>query len=254
MNHSVLRDLRRKLLDAEHAVFFGGAGMSTASGIPDFRGQAGLYTTSAEESPEYLLSDTCLAREPERFFAYYRAHMLYPGAKPNPGHIALAEMERRGILKTVITQNIDGLHQAAGSRHVLELHGSVARSYCMKCGRRAEKDLIAETEGIPRCELCGGTVRPDVVLYGEFLPSGVFEEARREIERADFLLVAGSSLTVNPAASLVWRFGRRRNGEKTLAIVNFDETPYDGDADYLIRESAAEVLPALLEEDEGGSV
>ena len=249
MTDAVLRDIReirKKLSEAEHAVFFGGAGMSTASGIPDFRGQAGLYTVSEEEAPEYLLSDTCLQREPERFFAYYRRHMLYPDARPNPGHLALAELERRGIIKAVVTQNIDGLHQAAGSRHVLELHGSVARSYCVKCGRRAERDLSAETEGIPRCELCGGTVRPDVVLYGEFLPAGVFDEARHEIETADFLLVAGSSLTVHPAASLVWRCGRRRDGGKTLVIVNFDETPYDGEADYVIRESAAEVLPALL--------
>ena len=246
MKEDILSEIGRKLAASEHAVFFGGAGMSTASGIPDFRGQAGLYTVSGEESPEYLLSDTCLLREPERFFAYYRSHMLYPDAKPNPGHYALAEMERRGILKAVVTQNIDGLHQAAGSRHVLELHGSVARSYCVKCGRRAERDLIAETEGIPRCELCGGTVRPDVVLYGEYLPAAVFDEARQEIERADFLLVAGSSLTVNPAASLVWRFGRRRDGGKTMVIVNFDETPYDDEADYVIRESAAEVLPALL--------
>lgn len=249
MKEDVLREIRRKISESEHMVFFGGAGMSTASGIPDFRGQAGLYTVSEEESPEYLLSDTCLLREPERFFRYYREHMLYRNAKPNPGHLALAELERRGILKAVITQNIDGLHQAAGSRHVLELHGTVARSYCVKCGRPAERDLIAETEGVPRCELCGGTVRPDVVLYGEFLPAGVFDEARREIEGADFLLVAGSSLTVNPAASLVWRFGSRRDGQKTLVIVNYDETPYDGEADFVIRESAAEVLPALVPEE-----
>ncbi|MBE6725264.1 MAG: NAD-dependent protein deacylase [Ruminococcaceae bacterium] len=250
MTERIRNELRNRIRESEHMVFFGGAGMSTASGIPDFRGQEGLYTTSPEESPEYLLSDECLAREPERFFRYYREHVLYPDARPNPGHYALAELEERGILKAVVTQNIDGLHQAAGSRHVLELHGSVARSYCMKCGRRAEKDTIAETAGIPRCELCGGVVRPDVVLYGEFLPTAVFDEARQQIERADFLLVAGSSLTVNPAASLIWRFGRRRDGGKTLVIVNYDETPYDGEADYVIRESAAEVLPALVPERE----
>ena len=129
---------------------------------------------------------------------------------------------------------------------MLELHGSVARSYCSVCRRPVEKDFIAETEGVPRCETCGGTVRPDVVLYGEFLPADVFEEARREIEAADFLLVGGSSLTVNPAASLIWRFGRKRGGGKTLAIVNFDETPYDGEAEFLIRESVADVLPRLV--------
>ena len=210
------------------------------------RGTAGLYTVSEEESPEYLLSDECLKREPLRFFAYYRKNMLYPDAMPNPAHYALAELEKEGILKAVVTQNIDGLHQAAGSRKVLELHGSVARSYCMNCRRPVEKDFIAETEGVPRCETCGGTVRPDVVLYGEFLPADVFEEALREIEAADFLLVGGSSLTVNPAASLVWRFGRKRDGAKTLAIVNFDETPYDGEAEFLIRESVADVLPRLV--------
>ena len=233
---------------SRHAVFFGGAGMSTASGIPDFRGASGLYTVSGEESPEYLLSDECLAKEPEKFFAYYRSKILYPGAKPNPAHLALAELEKRGRLHAVITQNIDGLHQAAGSRKVLELHGSCARSYCSKCGRPVERDFIAETEGIPRCETCGGVVRPDVVLYGEFLPQEAFEEAKREIGAADFLLVGGSSLTVYPAASLVSRFtrGAGRGRDKVLAIVNFDETPYDCDADFLIRESVATVLPQLL--------
>ncbi len=246
MKEDTLEILKNRLHAAEHAVFFGGAGMSTASGIPDFRGSAGLYTVSEEESPEYLLSDECLKREPLRFFAYYRKHMLYPDAKPNPAHYALAELEKQGILKAVVTQNIDGLHQAAGSRKVLELHGSVARSYCSVCRRPVEKDFIAATEGVPRCETCGGTVRPDVVLYGEFLPADVFEEARREIEAADFLLVGGSSLTVNPAASLIWRFGRKRGGGKTLAIVNYDETPYDGEAEFLIRESVADVLPRLV--------
>ncbi|MCR4904825.1 MAG: NAD-dependent protein deacylase [Clostridiales bacterium] len=246
--NDAIRRLKEALDAAEHAVFFGGAGMSTASGIPDFRGASGLYTVSEEEAPEYLLSDECLAREPEKFFAYYRSHILYPGAKPNPAHLALAELERRGRIHAVITQNIDGLHQAAGSRKVLELHGSCARSYCSKCGRPVERDFIAETEGIPRCETCGGVVRPDVVLYGEFLPQEAFEEAKREIGAADLLLVGGSSLTVNPAASLVSRFTRSagRGRRKTLAIVNFDETPYDCDADFLIRESVADVLPQLL--------
>ncbi|MBR5366332.1 MAG: NAD-dependent protein deacylase [Clostridia bacterium] len=243
-----IRRLKEAFDQAEHAVFFGGAGMSTASGIPDFRGASGLYTVSEEESPEYLLSDECLAKEPERFFAYYREKILYPDAKPNPAHLALAELEKRGRLHAVITQNIDGLHQAAGSKKVLELHGSCARSYCSKCGRPVERDFIAETKGIPRCETCGGVVRPDVVLYGEFLPQQAFEEARREVEEADLLLVGGSSLTVYPASSLVTRFtrlaGRRKS--RILAIVNFDETPYDCDADFLIRESVADVLPQLL--------
>ena len=243
-----IRRLKDALERAEHAVFFGGAGMSTASGIPDFRGASGLYTVSGEESPEYLLSDVCLEKEPLKFFAYYRAKILHPEAKPNPAHIALAELEKRGRIHAVITQNIDGLHQAAGSRKVLELHGSCARSYCSKCGRPVERDYIAETDGVPRCETCGGTVRPDVVLYGEFLPKEAFEEARREVERADMLIVGGSSLTVYPASSLVTCFTRSpglgRN--KILAIINFDPTPYDCDADILIRESVAEVLPALV--------
>ncbi len=243
-----IRRLKEALDAAEHAVFFGGAGMSTASGIPDFRGASGLYTVSEEESPEYLLSDECLVKEPERFFAYYRTKILYPNAKPNPAHTALAELEKRGRIRAVVTQNIDGLHQAAGSRKVLELHGSCARSYCMKCGRPVERDYIAQTEGVPRCETCGGVVRPDVVLYGEFLPQAVFEEAKREIEAADLLLVGGSSLTVYPAASLVTRYTRLagRGRRRILAIVNYGETPYDCDADFLIRESVAEVLPQLL--------
>lgn len=246
MNETLIRTLRDKLRESEHAVFFGGAGMSTASGIPDFRGSAGLYTESEEESPEYLLSDSCLLREPARFFDYYRRNMLHPEARPNPAHYALAELEKRGILKAVVTQNIDGLHQMAGSRRVLELHGSTARNTCMKCGSPAERDAISSTSGIPRCETCGGTIRPDVVLYGEFLPADVFTAAREEIEEADFLLVGGSSLTVNPAASLLTRMGRRRSGGCSLVIVNFDETPYDEYADAVIRESVAEVLPALL--------
>ena len=244
-----ITQLREALEASRHTVFFGGAGMSTASGIPDFRGKEGLYTVRAEESPEYLLSDECLKREPEKFFAYYRSSILHPEAKPNPAHLALAELERRGKLRAVITQNIDGLHQMAGSRHVLELHGSVARSFCTGCGRPVERDFIAETEGVPRCPTCGAPVRPDVVLYGEFLPQDAFEEARRQTEEADLLIVGGSSLTVNPAASLVSRFVRngRRGGERrVLAIVNFSETPYDCDADILIRESVTDVFPALL--------
>ena len=240
-----LEELKSALRSSSHAIFFGGAGMSTASGIPDFRGQAGLYSTSAEDEPEYLLSDTCLKREPERFFAYYRSSILHPEAKPNAGHYALAELEKQGILHAVITQNIDGLHQAAGSGRVLELHGSVARTYCMKCMRPVESCVITETAGIPRCETCGGIVRPDVVLYGEFLPHDVFEQAQEEIEKADLLIVGGSSLTVQPAASLVERFIRKKSPH-FLAILNKSATYYDSAAEVIIREPLEKVLPELI--------
>ncbi len=246
MNSELLMDLKTRLHEAKHAVFFGGAGMSTASGIPDFRGSQGLYTTSRESSPEYLLSVTCLRREPQRFFDYYRSAILYHDAAPNAAHRALAKLEKDGVLKALITQNIDGLHQAGGSRRVLELHGSVARAYCAKCGKEIDSDVIAEEKSVPRCPDCGGVVRPDVVLYGEYLPEDVFEDAVREIGEADFLLVGGSSLTVQPAASLVESFIRRDAGP--LAILNKTPTDYDAWADFLVRDPVEEILPILAGE------
>ncbi len=246
MERELILTLKKRLHEAKHAVFFGGAGMSTASGIPDFRGSAGLYTTSREQSPEYLLSVGCLRREPQRFFDYYRSAILHRDAAPNAAHRALAKLEADGILKAVVTQNIDGLHQAGGSVRVLELHGSVARAYCAKCGREIDSAVIVEEAGVPRCPDCGGVVRPDVVLYGEYLPADVFDEAFREIGEADFLLVGGSSLTVQPAASLVETFIRRRSGP--LAILNKTPTAYDAAADFIVRDPVEDVLPVLAGE------
>lgn len=226
------------LKNARHAVFFGGAGVSTASGIPDFRGAAGLYTVS-DEPAEYFLSRECLLSEPRRFFEFYREKMLYPDARPNDAHYALARLEAEGIIKAVITQNIDGLHQMAGSRNVLELHGTVARSFCDRCGKAYDSDAINDISDIPRCS-CGGVIRPDVTLYGEALPAEAFSAAEEHIAKADVLIAAGSSLTVYPAASLVADFA----GEH-LIIINYSPTPYDGYAEYVIRDSLVDVLSEL---------
>ena len=238
------KEIRALVRSGAEVVFFGGAGVSTDSGIPDFRGTRGLYAAPdpSGDSPEYLLSHNCLVYEPEKFFAYYRTHMLYPNAQPNVAHRSLAALEREGILSAVITQNIDGLHQRAGSRTVYELHGSTARNFCFRCGRKYSADAIARTEGVPRCA-CGGTIRPDVVLYGEGLDGEVFSRAAAAIRRAEVLLVGGTSLTVQPAASLV---GTYRGGH--LVLINFSETPYDGMAEYILRASVGEVLPALCAE------
>ena len=237
-----VEEVRAIIKDAQNVVFFGGAGISTDSGIPDFRGGQGLYDKKPNgfsEQPEYLLSRACLLSEPEKFFRYYRENMLYPEAKPNAAHSALAEMERRGKLKAVITQNIDGLHQAAGSQSVLELHGTTAVNYCARCGKRYDGKAVTSVPGVPRCS-CGGMIRPDVVLYGEGLDGAVFDRAERAIADADVLIVGGTSLTVYPAASLVEFFC----GEH-LIIINKTETRYDGLAEYIIRQPLSDVLPLL---------
>ena len=233
-----IRELKRLLDSARHAVFFGGAGVSTESGIPDFRGSAGLYT--AGKTPEYMLSRTCMRHEPEAFFEFYKTKMLYPDARPNGAHTALAELERRGRIKAVVTQNIDSLHQMAGSKRVLELHGSTARCYCDACGAYYPADVLLGGT-IVRCEKCGGLIRPDIVLYEEGLDQKVWMEAEREIAAADLLIVGGSSLVVNPAASLVAGFRGAH-----LSIVNLSETPYDPYAELLIHAPVAAVLQAML--------
>lgn len=242
-NQNGVLKLKDLLRSARYAVFFGGAGVSTASGIPDFRGSGGLYRADDGAEgfpPEYMLSRDCLVRRPKLFFDYYRTHMLYPDARPNAAHLALAQMEREGLIKAVITQNIDGLHRAAGSRAVYELHGTTARAYCEDCGRAYGGDYIAAADGVPRCETCGGVVRPDVVLYGEGLDETVFSAAAERLDRADLLVVGGTSLTVNPAAALAAACRAR------MAIVNLSPTPYDGLAEILIRDRVDTVLPALL--------
>ena len=225
-------------------VFFGGAGVSTESGIPDFRSADGIYSKKyGELSPEEIISGRFFARDPETFFEYYRAHLLFPDAKPNRAHTALARLERAGILDCVITQNIDGLHQAAGSRRVYELHGTVLRNYCCKCKKQYPLDFVLDSDGIPRCEDCGGIVRPDVTLYDEMLPEGVFEESARRVSRADVLIVAGTSLAVYPAASLLQFFRGRR-----LVVVNLTPTPADSLADLAVHARAGDVLGEAADE------
>ncbi|MBQ8259276.1 MAG: NAD-dependent protein deacylase [Clostridia bacterium] len=229
------------LREAKHVVFFGGAGVSTESGIPDFRGSGGLYTSEGEGN-EYYLSRRCLTINPLAFYNFYNKNMVYPDAKPNRAHYALAKLEEKGILKSVITQNIDGLHQSAGSRRVIELHGTVSRSYCMRCGKVCEPNVLGKDEIVPKCPACGGIVRPDVTLYGEALDGFTFRDAENEIAAADVLIVGGSSLTVYPAASLVGNFEG-----KHLIIINYSPTDYDRSAEFVIRESVGEVLSALAE-------
>lgn len=227
------------LENARYAVFFGGAGVSTDSGIPDFRSSGGVY--DADESKEYYLSNACLRNDPEAFFRFYRENMLYPDALPNDTHLALARLEQEGKLQAVITQNIDGLHQKAGSKKVIELHGTTARYYCSRCGKLYDPSCVEGGQDILRCEKCGGIVRPDVTLYGESL-SSAFYDGEEEIAKADVLIVGGTSLTVQPAASLVGQF----QGDH-LIIINRTPTPYDGLADMVIRQGLSEVFRKLAE-------
>ncbi len=236
-----IESIREILREAKHVVFFGGAGVSTESGIPDFRGSGGLYTSEGEGN-EYYLSRRCLTINPLAFYNFYNKNMVYPDAKPNRAHYALAKLEEKGILKSVITQNIDGLHQSAGSRRVIELHGTVSRHYCMRCGKVCEPNTLGKDEIVPKCPACGGIVRPDVTLYGEALDGFTFRDAENEIAAADVLIVGGSSLTVYPAASLVGNFEG-----KHLIIINYSPTDYDRSAEFVIRESVGEVLSALAE-------
>lgn len=226
--------------EARSACFFGGAGVSTASGIPDFRSAAGLYASRGPggRAPEYLLSHDCLVDEPEEFFAFHRAELVHPEAKPNAAHIGLARLEQAGRLAAVVTQNIDGLHQAAGSRVVHELHGSVARNYCLgPAHHEFTLDEIPDDPVVPLCPHCGAMVRPDVVLYGEMLDEAVVQASIDAIRDADLVLVGGTSLAVYPAAGLL----RYYRGER-LALVNLDATPMDAQADLVIHAPIDEVL------------
>ena len=209
-----IRKLKELIDGSDNIVFFGGAGVSTESGIPDFRSVDGLYNQTFRYPPETILSHTFYEKHTEEFYQFYRAKMLAPDAQPNAAHYKLAQWEREGRLKAVITQNIDGLHQKAGSREVLELHGSVLRNYCTRCGKFHDLDFILRTTGVPRCE-CGGVVKPDVVLYEESLNEDVMARAIHYIRHADVLLIGGTSLVVYPAAGLVQYY----RGSK-LAVVN----------------------------------
>ena len=221
-------------------VFFGGAGVSTESGIPDFRSTDGLYNQQYAWRPETILSHTFFERSPEEFYRFYRDKMLCPDAKPNAAHKKLAELEAAGKLTAVVTQNIDGLHQQAGSRTVYELHGSVHRNYCTKCRRFFDFDFMLHSAGVPKCPACGGIVKPDVVLYEEGLDQETLEAAVLSISRADMLIVGGTSLVVYPAAGLINYYRGNR-----LVLINRDPTPYDGRADLVIHDSIGQVLGAL---------
>ena len=220
-------------------VFFGGAGVSTESGIPDFRSTNGLYRQQYDYPPEEILSHTFFMKRPEEFFQFYRAKMLCLTAKPNAAHRKLAQWEREGKLKAVVTQNIDGLHQAAGSKQVYELHGSVLRNTCMRCGKFYEVKAIQESDGIPRC-VCGGIIKPDVVLYEEGLDNEVIEGAVQAIREAEVLIIGGTSLAVYPAASLIDYF----KGD-ALVVINRDKTPRDKMADLVINEPIGTVFEQI---------
>ena len=231
--------LRKLIEESDNIVFFGGAGVSTESGIPDFRSVDGLYNQQYEYPPETILSHSFYRRNPEEFYRFYRAKMLCPGAKPNAAHLKLAEWEKAGKLKAVITQNIDGLHQAAGSKVVLELHGSVLRNYCEKCGKFYGEDYILHTQGVPTCE-CGGSIKPDVVLYEEGLNERTLRDAIHYISEADVLIVGGTSLAVYPAAGLLDYY----QGNK-LVLVNKTPTPRDSIADLIVQGSIGEIFSRL---------
>lgn len=224
---------------SDHIVFFGGAGVSTESGIPDFRSVGGLYSQEYRYPPETIISHSFYNRNPEEFFRFYKNRMLFPGAKPNEAHLTLARLEEQGKLRAVITQNIDGLHQLAGSREVLELHGSVHRNYCTSCSQFYDLDYIIRSQGVPRCA-CGGMVKPDVVLYEEGLDSRILERSREYIRNADLLIVGGTSLVVYPAAGLIDYY----RGDK-LVLINKAATSRDSQADLVISDSIGEVLGAV---------
>ena len=236
-------DLRSIIDHSARIVFFGGAGVSTESGIPDFRSGSGLYSAAirARYSPEQILSHSFFLQHPEEFFAYYRTHLLYPAARPNAAHRALAAWERAGKLSAVITQNIDGLHQAAGSRRVLELHGSVHSNTCLGCSKHFGLEVMLHSTSIPRCDDCQAIIKPDVVLYEEGLDGDVLDAAIVELEQADTLIVGGTSLVVYPAAGLVHSFSGNH-----LVLINKAATNLDRLATLTIREPIGEALAPFV--------
>ena len=238
-----IEKLKSIIDESNNIVFFGGAGVSTESNIPDFRSNTGLYTTSNNNdySPEYMLSYSFFKNHTDEFFEFYKTKMIYKGAKPNSAHFSLAELEDRGKLKAVITQNIDGLHQKAGSKNVLELHGSVLRNYCIKCHKYFDLDYVLESPTIPLCDVCNRTVKPDVVLYEEGLDDDVVSSALNYIQNADVLIIGGTSLSVYPAASLVEYY----RGDK-LILINKSATHFDNRALLQFNSSIGEVLSSIL--------
>lgn len=225
--------------NSDNIVFFGGAGVSTESGLPDFRGEAGIYKAISEYGvrPEVILSHSFFVKNPEIFFDYYKKHLLYPEAKPNMAHLVLAELENMGKVRAVITQNIDNLHQKAGSKNVLELHGTLYENYCMKCGKTYDLDYILKDPGITLCEECNGIVRPDVVLYEEGLDPEVMDRSADFISEAELLIIGGTSLNVYPAAGLIDFY----RGDK-LVLINKEHTAWDSKADLVLHEKIGEVF------------
>ncbi|MGM9575019.1 MAG: NAD-dependent protein deacylase [Oscillospiraceae bacterium] len=234
-----IMQLKKWIDESDNVVFFGGAGVSTESGIPDFRSVDGLYNQKWKYPPETILSHSFFVKYPEEYYRFHREKLVIDGVKPNAAHLKLAELEQAGKLRAVVTQNIDGLHQAAGSKKVLELHGSILRSYCSACGRPYPADKMNRGEGVPRCA-CGGVIRPDIVLYEEPLDDAVVSEAIRVISEAEVLIIGGTSLNVYPAAGLINYY----RGNK-LALVNLSETPYDDEADLVIHEKIGKVFSQL---------
>ena len=236
-----ISELQEIIDNSDNIVFFGGAGVSTESGIPDFRSESGIFKSLEKygHSPEYLVSHSYYMDHTEEFFNYYKENLIFKDAMPNPAHLKLAELEKAGKLKAVITQNIDGLHQKAGSKNVLELHGSIHRNYCEFCKREYDLDFILKSEGVPRCE-CGGIVKPDVVLYEEPLNNDILSSSINYIANADTLIIGGTSLVVYPAAGLINYF----NGSK-LVLINKSETPYNNLASLVINDAIGETLEQI---------
>ena len=239
MYEKEIEQLQEMIDESSRIVFFGGAGVSTESGIPDFRSADGIYHQQYKYSPEQVVSHTFFMRYPEAFYEFYKEKMMALDAKPNPAHLKLAELEKAGKLTAVVTQNIDGLHQAAGSRNVYELHGSIHRNYCMKCGKFYDAEYVKNYDGVPGCE-CGGIIRPDVVLYEEGLDQATIQGAVRAISQADMLIIGGTSLVVYPAAGFIDYFRG-----KYLAVINKSETARSVRADLTIAAPIGEIMSKI---------
>ena len=237
---SEIETLQKWIDESSRIVFFGGAGVSTESGVPDFRSVDGLYNQKYDYPPEEILSHTFYRRKPEEFYRFYRDKMIYTDALPNKAHLKLAELEEKGKLTAVVTQNIDGLHQAAGSKKVYELHGSVLRNYCENCGKFFDINYIIESDGVPKCDKCNGTIKPDVVLYEEGLDSNTMNGALNAISNADMLIIGGTSLNVYPAAGLIDYYRGNR-----LVLINMSKTPMDYKADLVIYDKIGKVLSQI---------
>lgn len=243
MDENKIAQLQEIIDSSSNIVFFGGAGVSTESGIPDFRSQDGLYHLKYKYPPETIISHSFFVKRPEDFYEFYKDKMLALDAEPNPAHLKLAQLEEAGKVRAVITQNIDGLHQKAGSREVLELHGSVLRNYCTRCGAFYDAAYIKNADGIPKCEKCSGTIKPDVVLYEEGLDMGIMNKAVNYIQNAEVLIIGGTSLVVYPAAGLIDYFHRGK-GHK-LVLINKSATARDAGADLVITDPIGAVFDRI---------